>query len=229
MAESLTLTVTGRSSILDVQYFPPIELSPYKSYALGLIQLLTYNSIPNVDESNNKLHFYDFTIAVPTGSYEIADIGDYIQKEAAKHDVDISIKANNNTLECEIVCSEDINFTLKDSIGQLLGISRFVFMSDSHIFSELPVSIIKVNAIRVECSITTGSYVNGSKVHTIHEFFPTVPPGYKIVEAPSNVIYLPVTVKTIDHIQLRIVDQSGSLVNFRGEEITVRLHIKSMQ
>ena len=60
----------------------------------------------------------------------------------------------------------------------------------------------------------------------LHEFFPAVPIGYKIIEVPSQVIYLPVTVKNIDKLQLRIVDQDGDLVNFRGEVITVRLHIK---
>ena len=95
--------------------------------------------------------------------------------------------------------------------------------------SNLPVSIIKVNCLRIECNITTGAYINDQKVHTIHEFFPVVPPGYKIVEVPSHVIYLPVAVKTINQIQLRIVDQDGNLVSFRGETITIRLHIKSLK
>ena len=62
----------------------------------------------------------------------------------------------------------------------------------------------------------------------IHEFFPVVPPRYKIIEVLSQVIYLPVTVKSIDHLQIRIVDQDGRLVNFRGEVITIRLHIKKV-
>ena len=91
---------------------------------------------------------------------------------------------------------------------------------------DLPVSILKINALRVECNVTAGAYINERRVHTIHEFFPAVPPGYKIIEAPSQVIYLPITVKTIDHLQVRIVDQDGNLVNFRGEIVTIRLHIK---
>ena len=69
---------------------------------------------------------------------------------------------------------------------------------------------------------------NNRKAHTIHEFFPTVSPGYKIVEVPSHVIYLPIAVKIIHNIQLHIVDQDGDLVTFRGETITIRLHIESM-
>ena len=94
--------------------------------------------------------------------------------------------------------------------------------------SIFPVRILKINSLRVECNITTGAYMNGQKVHTIHEFFPAVSPEFKIIEIPIQVIYLPLTTKTIDNIQIRIVDQDGTLVNFRGEVITIRLHIKSV-
>lgn len=83
-----------------------------------------------------------------------------------------------------------------------------------------------MNAIRVECNLTSGAYINNRLIHTIHEFFPTVSPGYKIVEVPKNVIYLPVTVEEIHMLNIRIVDQDGHLVNFRGETITIRIHIK---
>ena len=128
----------------------------------------------------------------------------------------------------QILCNHNINFKPKDSISRLLGFTHRVLEANKVHESDSPVSIIKVNSLRVECSITTGAYINNQKVHTIHEFFPKVPPGYKIVEVPSHVIYLPVIVKTIDQIQLRIVDPDGNLVNFRVEVITVRIHIKSL-
>ena len=65
-------------------------------------------------------------------------------------------------------------------------------------------------------------------VLTIHEFFPVVPAGCKIVEVASHLIYLPVSVEIIDEIQLRIDYKDGILVNFRDETITLRLHIKSL-
>ena len=76
--------------------------------------------------------------------------------------------------------------------------------------------------------MTAGAYINERRVHTRHEFFPAVPPGYKIIEVPSQVIYLPITVKTIDHLQVPIVDQDGNLVNFRGEIVTIRPHQASL-
>lgn len=53
---SLTLTLTGNSSHLKADYFPPIDLSQGE-YVCGLIDFQTFNSIPNIDEINNKFHY----------------------------------------------------------------------------------------------------------------------------------------------------------------------------
>lgn len=227
MNDSLTLTISGNSSILEAQYFPPIELSPDRNYALGLVELLTFNSIPNIDVGNNKFYVSGEVIVIPTGSYEIEDIDNYMKHILINKNILIDIKPNNNTLRSEIRCNHDIDFTPADSIGRLLGFTQRILVANKTHESDLPVAILKVNALRVECSLTTGAYINEQKVHTIHEFFPFVPPGYKIIEVPSHVIYLPILNRIIDNIQLRIVDQDGNLVNFRGEVITIRLHIKS--
>lgn len=227
MGDSLTLSLSGTSSILEVQYFPPIELSPHKNYVLGLVELLTFNSIPNIDIGNNKFYAGKEEITLPTGSYEIEDIESYLREVLASKGINISIKPNNNTLRCVIKCDREINFLPEDSIGKLLGFAPRILAAKTSHTSDQPVSILKVNALRVECNITSGAYINDQRVHTIHEFFPAVPPGYKIVEVPSQIIYLPVVVKSIDHLQVRIVDQDGNLINFREEIITVRLHLKS--
>lgn len=87
---------------------------------------------------------------------------------------------------------------------------------------------MKVNAIKILCNIVTGTYDNGQLSHIIHEFFPTVPAGFKIVESPQSVIYLPINTKLINNITFKIVDQDGDLLNFRGETITIRTHLKSV-
>lgn len=226
MENSLTLSLSGTSSILEAQFFPPIELCPYKNYVLGLVELLTFNSIPNIDVGNNKFYVGKEEIILPTGSYEIEDIEKYLHDTLESKNIAIQLKPNNTTLRSEIKCNRIINFSPSDSIGTLLGFTpRFLDANINHT-SDQPVTILKVNALRVECNITTGAYINGQRVHTIHEFFPAVPAGYKIIEVPSQVIYLPVSVKSIDHLQIRIVDQDGRLVNFRGETITIRLHLK---
>lgn len=223
MFDTFTLTLSGNSSILETQYFPPIRLSENKRYYLSLVSFITFNSIPNVDEDiNNKVYIIDGeTITIPTGSYEIDDIANFLK------DYSIQLWSGNNTLRSYIKSPNHIDFRASDSIASLLGFTPRILEANHVHESDLPVNIIGINALRIECNITTGAYVNNKKVHTIHSFFPSTPPGYKIIEVPTNPIYLPVIVKTIDHLQIKVVDQDGRLVNFRGETITVRLHIKS--
>jgi len=221
-----TLTLNGNKSTLNASFFPPITLN--EEYECGLVDLQTYNSIPNIDKNNFRFVIGDQLVEIPTGSYEIDDIYNYITtvlKRSAPN-INLEMKANNNTLKCEIKSNRMIYFNHQRTIGPLLGFSSTVLYPDMLHSSDLPVEINKVNSIRVDCNIINGSFFNDKATHTLHEFSPTVPPGYKINEVPRTVIYLPVTSQEIRSITIRLLDQNGDLINFQGENITVRLHLR---
>lgn len=226
---SLVLTLTNNTSVLSAQYFPPILLST--SYECALIDFQAVNSIPNVDESNNQFHYgEDELIIIPLGSYEVNEIEAYLLKmlrEKNHVNETISIEANKNTFKCSIRCSKVIDFTKKNSIGSLLGFKKRILKPHIDYESDLSINIFKVSSLKVESNITTGSYFNNLTNHSIYEFTPSVPPGYKIMQTPRNLIYLPVATRVIDNITLKIVDQGGNLIDFRGELISIRLHLKS--
>jgi hypothetical protein len=124
---SVTFTLTGTSSILSSKYYPPLVLDN-SEYALGLINLETFNSIANVTNSNNKFYFTLINqtkgfIEIPEGSYEIAELNAFLSQELIRYVKNESLKTNhymqqptlliegnNNTLKCEIKCSLDIDF-----------------------------------------------------------------------------------------------------------------------
>lgn len=244
---SSSFTFSGRESVLSIDIFPPIELNPEKDYVIGLIDFQTYNSIPNIDSTNNKFHYDNGkVITIPEGLYEIDDINRYLRmklgveytdnekyyyehKQEHKKNVDFfNINPNVNTLKCNIISSHNIDFTHDDSVGRLLGFNKRVLEPFELHEAEKTVEIFKVNVIRIDCNIVTSSFMNGVPCHTIHEFFPDVSPGFKIIEAPTTVVYLPVNTRTINNITIQIVDQLGRLVNFRNEEISLRLHLKAL-
>ena len=76
---SFTLSLSGRSSVLEKIHFPPIELASDETYFLGIVELLTFNSIPNIDIPNNKFYVGNEKIEIPTGSYEITDIENFLK------------------------------------------------------------------------------------------------------------------------------------------------------
>lgn len=253
-----TFILTGRESVISAKIYPSIILDSNKTYALGLIDFVTFNTIPNVDETNNKFYIGSEVITVPEGTYEIGDIENYIkskimekqnqlkekkraiatvkqlqsntiQKEVEDPDeVNIFMKTNHNTLRFEIKSNKKIHFDKENSIASLLGFNKQKLSANKLHISDFPINISKVNSICIECNLITNSYSNERSVHILHMFYPNVPSGFRIIEKVSNVIYLPINSNYIDEITVKIVDQDGNCVNFKGEIITVRLHLKEV-
>lgn len=228
------ICIRGRSSRIRYTMFPPLDLSSSREWEMGFHDLLTYNSIPNIEENvNNKLFFSNGdAITLPTGSYEIDSINEFIKKqiERQKLKIDFKLLANNNTLKSEIFCDQAIDFTKDNTIGSLLGFDKIVIEPNKWIESQNQVSINKVDVIRITCNIVRGSYIDGVEGHVLHEFYPSVAPGFKIVEKPNTVTYLPINKQnSLEEFIIALEDQNGELVNFRDENINIRLVIREKQ
>ena len=85
---------------------------------------------------------------------------------------------------------------------------------------------MSVNSILVHCNIIHSSYKRGTQTPVAYNFFPNAAPGQKILEAPHNVIYLPVTVDVISTLSVWLTDEHGELLDLRGEELTIRFHLR---
>ncbi|MGH9701539.1 MAG: hypothetical protein ACRD52_19060, partial [Candidatus Acidiferrales bacterium] len=204
----------------------------------------SYNSIFNIDEKCNTFQYKKTeaarnwtTVSIPLGAYEISDIEkamiSALQISANDKDEKIlSVRANNNTLKCEIECKYSLLFGGENTIAKVLGFFEDVMLKKmlKH-ESMLSVDIIKVRIVRIDCNITSGAYVNSQQGHTIFEFDIDVEPGYKLSKEPQNVIYMPLKPsgrQFIDNITLRILDDNGDLIDFRGEKIIIKLELKKI-
>ena len=121
----------------------------------------------------------------------------------------------------------EVDFRKDQSINNLLGFHSKLYTSGFH-ESESMVNILTMNSILVNIDIISGSYVKGSTQPTIYLFFPDVTPGYKIIENPHNLLYLPTTSDTIHSITIWLTDQNGNELNLRGENLSMRFHLREI-
>lgn len=131
-----------------------------------------------------------------------------------------SLKPNNNTLKCELQSAYEIDFSKKDSIGELLGFSNRILPANILHESDIHVDIVTVVTIRIECNIAKGCFYGNVLSHTIFEFAPSADPGYAIDVEPNHHIYLPVIENNlISNITVSELDQNSNLINFRDEQM----------
>ena len=196
---SFQVIVSGNQSSFNTLFNPKIELDRNKVYEIALVNLETYYSFPNIDDTNNVFvysHDQGVTwtkIKIPTGSYEIDDLNNTIRFEIEKqghydevnNDSYINISANSNTLKSILIIEPgyQVDFNQPNNLSKVLGFTGTKYEEGFH-ESENVVNILSINSILVNIDIIGGSYVNGTTKNTIYSFFPKVSPGYKIINHP---------------------------------------------
>ena len=200
---SFQVIISGNQSSFNTLFNPKIELDRNKVYEIALVNLETYYSFPNIDDTNNVFvysHDQGVTwtkIKIPTGSYEIDDLNNTIRFEMEKrghydevnNDYYINISANSNTLKSILIIEPgyQVDFNQQNNLSKVRGFTGKKYVEGFH-ESENVVNILSINSILVNIDIIGGSYVNGTTKNTFYSFFPKVSPGYKIIESPVNLV-----------------------------------------
>ena len=236
------IVISSNKTDFYTRFSPSISLSENKKYEIALMNITSYNSIPNIDASNNLFRYSHDSgttwtdIILPIGSYELTNINSYIiaKMKANNHydttnsKANITLEANNNTLRCILTLATNyqVDFTPANSLATMLGFNSQIYTASG----EAPnrVDIMSTSSILVHCSNIAGSYLNGFKEPVLYSFSMNVSPGYKFVEAPVNLVHLPLTTNVIDELHIRLSDQNGKTIDLRNEIVTIRLHIREI-
>lgn len=89
-------------------------------------------------------------------------------------------------------------------------------------------STVVPNVLHIECDIISGSYINGQRSHTIHQFATSTShvKGQIFVEIPEHLNYFPVKIKNLRSIQISILDINGAPLKIEKSDIVCRINIK---
>ena len=145
---SFSVVVSDNKTRFKTWFKPPIQLGKKRDYEIELINLKTYYSFSNIDNSNSCFTYLTsanvlwYNIIIPEGSYHVEDINEFIQREMRKYghydkanDKDnIEITANTNTLKSEMFLRNnyEVDFRQYNSINCLLGFHSKLYTSGFH-------------------------------------------------------------------------------------------------
>ena len=238
MVNSL-ITLSAKSTNFTTRFNPPIKLNGVE-HEIALTSLETYHSFPNINEKNNIFKYSSDNgttwkiIKIPKGSYGLLGIYNEILKGFRENgDYDeinkkypIILLGNKNTSQIimEISANYNVDFTVANSINTVLGFNSIKYNEGNH-KSENIIEILPVNSIFVHVENVIGSYMLGIASSVLYSFFPNVAPGVKIIERPFQRVYLPIITQDIHEIRLKLTDQTGKILDLRGENLTVSLHL----
>ena len=232
------ITLSAKSTNFTTKFNPPIKLNGV-NHEVALTSLETYHSFPNINEKNVFKYSSDNgvtwkNIEIPKGSYGLLGIyneilrgfrenGDY---DEINETYPIILLGNKNTAQIvmEISTKYIVDFTAANGINTVLGFNSKKYDEGYH-KSENVINILPVNSILVHVDSVIGSYMLGVSSSVLYSFFPNVAPGVKIIERPYERLYLPIITQDIHEIRLRLTDQKGEILDLRGEEVTVSLHL----
>lgn len=242
---SRSIIISSKESDIRTRFPTRIELDPNRNYEAGLIWFSAYNTIFNIDKSNNKFIYSNDngktwkTLTLSPGAYEYMQLDSEIKRLMIANDdwdktnktYNISIDVNKSTGQSIINInnpSYSVDFTEAGTIRTLLGFNS-IKLGNGYNASNTIVQITNLATINIECSLVEGSYFNGNLGNILYSFPAyTVPVGYKIFERIYVPIYLPVSLKNISEIRTKIIDEDGKLIDFNGEEISLFIHLRQV-
>jgi hypothetical protein len=249
--QEFDIIITSVDNDKTIHFDNPI---PIKNAKIALKLFSMYYSIPNVNEDNNQFT-YDIKkgkddwetihFKLDPGSYEVSSLAARIRELMDANDPsnnEISsqqdIKKRNKpfikfrvepaTMKCIIDIPENysVDFESFRSIGGMLGFYPQVYTAGTHISRDI-VNINPVNSLLLHCDLASGCSINGKASRCVYSFDPKVPPGYKITEEPTHLVFYPIEDLThINKLRIWLTDENGKKVDTRREKMTVTMTVK---
>ena len=230
--------LSSNTSVLETSFSPELTLNGPHKIAVDYVS--TYNSIPNVTLKNFTFEYNNGTstktVYLRTGSYEIDKLneeiifqmkanGDY---DTANDEPYITIEPNPSRLTVTVNVKGNyvLNLDKDTSIGPMLGFHQTINLPAGQYESPNTVNIIKVNGIIITCNLVDSTYLNGKRINALYSFPIEVSPGFRMVSHPSTPQYHKIIQDRVSLLTVTLTDESGDLLDLRGELITIRLRIE---
>ena len=165
-----------------------------------------------------------FGIQLTPGVYELVDINNAIKQKIHESDYDFKIDIIPDTISMKSVLTTSNSIHFNSRLNILLGFTNKDYPPGTHT-SEKPVMITTTDKVHLKCDCVDGSIVNGIRGQILFSFNLSAPPGYKIINNPTTVLYKKINKTRLDQIQFFLEDSNHNPVDFNNETLTFTIQI----
>ena len=196
-----------------------------------------FNDLKELVEANNQQHTKhpitipeleiqddSIEIELTPGVYELVDINNAIKQKIHESDYDFKIDIIPDTISMKSVLTTSNSIHFNSRLNILLGFTNKDYPPGTHT-SEKPVMITTTDKVHLKCDCVDGSIVNGIREQILFSFNLTAPPGYKIINNPTTVLYKKINKTRLDQIQFFLEDSNHNPVDFNNETLTFTIQI----
>ena len=165
-----------------------------------------------------------FGIQLTPGVYELVDINNAIKQKIHESEFDFKIDIIPDTISMKSVLTTSNYIHFNSRLNILLGFTNKDYPPGTHT-SEKPVMITTTDKVHLKCDCVDGSIVNGIREQILFSFNLSAPPGYKIINNPTTVLYKKINKTRLDQIQFFLEDSNHNPVDFNNETLTFTIQI----
>ena len=244
MDNLIEIILKGKGSTIASDFREPIMV-PHDTHIaqMGLKNFATFNNIPNIVKGeNNQVKIKVpgnktwYVFALETGAYELKVIAQQMIEwitvtfpKLEKVKENFQLIGNNATSKADFCFLDDygIDFDVSASMYDLLGYENSdKIQGVGQYVGKRIVNITNVTQLVFNCNITTSNYINGQEMPFLFNCSVDVPAGYRMGRELTSIAYKSLNTTQISHIRIWIVDEHGSPVNLRDDDLTVTLSLR---
>ena len=165
-----------------------------------------------------------FGIQLTPGAYELVDINASVKQIYNESDYDFKFNIIPDTISMKSVLTTSNPIHFNSDFNKVLGFTQRDYPPRTHT-SEKPVMITTTDKVHLKCDCVDGSIVNGIREQILFSFNLSAPPGYKIIQEPTTVLYKLINKTRLDTIQFFLEDSNHNPVDFNGKTLTFTIQI----
>jgi len=213
-----------------VYFSNPLNFTDGK-YEVSLYSGNIWYSWYNINKENNNNYFWygnannKSFFELNDGMYDIDRINQLVTD--INGDERITFKVDKYSSKCIIKIDDDhfIDFT-DGELYKILGFEQKRYKGGTHLSPNLINITNGLDRVFIKCSIVDNSYFNGKKDKILFSFTPNdLPSSLLRIHPKPDLMWLNIGEKTVQELQIRIVNKDDKDINLNGEHITLVLLI----